>query len=261
MRGLSAIIRKEMGHFFVSPIAYVVAGVFLVLTGFFFYQFVVIYSERAMAAAMQSRFGPPPDMDVPGLVLRNFFGLIGTVVLFISPMLTMGGYTEEKKRGTMELLLTSPLRDSDIVLGKFLATLGLFKLMLLPTLFYMLILFLASDPRPPWLLLLGGYLGVILLGGTLIALGLFISSLVENQIVSAIVTFGLFLLLWVLDVGVRGSTSWWGEALQYVSILRHFDDFTRGIVDTSSAIFYLSAMALGVFLTLRSLDAMRWRRA
>jgi ABC-2 type transport system permease protein len=109
--------------------------------------------------------------------------------------------------------------------------------------------------------LLGGYLGVILLGGTLIALGLFISSLVENQIVAAVVTFGLFLLLWVLDVGVRGSTAWWSQALQYISILRHFDDFTRGIVDTSSTIFYLSAMVLGLFLTLRSLDALRWRRA
>jgi ABC-2 type transport system permease protein len=261
MMGLVAIVRKEMGHFFVSPIAYVVAGVFLVLTGFFFYQFVVIFSERALQASMQSRFGPPPSLDVPGLVLRNFFGLIGTVVLFISPMLTMGAYTEEKKRGTIELLMTSPLRDSEIVLGKFTATLGLFGLMLLPTVIYQVVLFLASDPRPPWMLIVGGYLGVILLGGTLIALGLFISSLAENQIVAAVVTFGLFLLLWVLDVGVRGSTTWWGESLQYISILRHYDDFTRGVVDSSSVVFYLSATVLGIFLTLRSLDAMRWRRA
>jgi ABC-2 type transport system permease protein len=261
MRGLVAIVRKEMGHFFVSPIAYVVAGVFLVLTGFFFYQFVVIFSERALQASMQSRFGPPPSLDVPGLVLRNFFGLIGTVVLFISPMLTMGAYTEEKKRGTIELLMTSPLRDSEIVLGKFIATLGLFGLMLLPTVIYQVVLLLASDPRPPWMLIVGGYLGVILLGATLIALGLFISSLAENQIVAAVVTFGLFLLLWVLDVGVRGSTTWWGESLQYISILRHYDDFTRGVVDSSSVVFYLSATLLGIFLTLRSLDAMRWRRA
>jgi ABC-2 type transport system permease protein len=261
MRGLLAIVRKELGHFFVSPIAYVVAGVFLVVTGFFFYQFVVIFSERAMQAAMQSRFGPPPALDVPGLVLRNFFGLVGTVVLFLSPMLTMGAYTEEKKRGTMELLMTSPLRDADIVLGKFIATLLLFLLMLLPTVLYQVVLFLASDPRPPWVLLVGGYLGVLLLGATFIAMGLFISSLVENQIVAAVVSFMLFLLLWVLDVGVRGATSWWGEALQYISVLRHYDDFTRGIIDTSAVVFYLSATALGIFLTLRSLDAMRWRRA
>jgi len=261
MRGLVAIYRKEMQHYLVSPIAYVVAGVFLVLTGFFFYQFVVIFAQRAMEAAMQSRFGTPPGMDVPGLVLRNFFGLIGTVVLFIAPMLTMGAYTEEKKRGTMELLMTSPLRDTDIALGKFFATLTMFKLMLLPTLLYQVVLFLVSDPRPPWKLLLGGYLGVILLGGTLIALGLFISSLTENQIVAAIVTFGLFLLLWVLDVGVRGSTSMVGEVLQYLSIIRHYDDFTRGIIDTSSVVYYVSATALGVFLTLRAIDSMRWRRA
>ncbi len=262
MRGLIAIYRKEMGHYFVSPIAYIVAGVFLVLTGFFFYQFVAIFMERAMDATMQSmRSGRAPEIDVPGMVIRNFFGLLGTVILFVAPMLTMGNYTEEKKRGTMELLMTSPLREMDIVLGKFLATLSLFTLMLLPTALYQAVLFLASEPRPPWRLILAGYLGVLLLGGVLIALGGFLSSLTENQIVASMLTFGLFLLLWVIDIAARGSSSALGEVLQYISILRRYEDFTRGVIDTSGLVFYASLIALGLFLTQRSVDALRWRRA
>ncbi|MCL5286878.1 MAG: ABC transporter permease [Acidobacteria bacterium] len=262
MRGLVAIYRKEMGHYFVSPIAYLVAGVFLVLTGFFFYQFVAIFMERASEAAMQSmRYGRAPEIDVPGMVIRNFFGLLGTVILFVAPMLTMGSYTEEKKRGTMELLMTSPLRELDIVLGKFFATLSLFALMLLPTALYQVVLFVFSEPRPPWRLILAGYAGVLLLGAVLIALGGFLSSLTENQIVASMTTFGLFLILWVIDISARGSSSAMGEVLQYVSILRHYDDFTRGVIDTSSLVFYASLIVLGLFLTQRSVDALRWRRA
>ncbi len=262
MRGLIAIYRKEMGHYFVSPIAYMVAGVFLVVTGFFFYQFVAIFMERAMQMTMQSmRMGGAPDMDVPGLVIRNFFGLLGTVILFVAPMLTMGNYTEEKKRGTMELLMTSPLRELDIVLGKFLATLSLFALMLLPTALYQVVLFLFSEPRPPWRLILAGYLGILLLGGVLIALGGFLSSLTENQIVASMMTFGLFLILWVIDISARGSSSAMGEVLQYISVLRHYEDFTRGVIDTSGLVFYGSLIVLGLFLTQRSVDALRWRRA
>jgi ABC-2 type transport system permease protein len=257
-----AIYRKEMGHYFVSPIAYMVAGVFLVITGFFFYQFVVIFMENALQASMESmRYGRAPEIDVPGLVIRNFFGLLGTVILFVAPMLTMGNYTEEKKRGTMELLMTSPLRELDIVLGKFLATLSLFALMLLPTALYQAVLFLSSEPRPPWRLILAGYLGVLLLGGVLIALGGFISSLTENQIVASMLTFGLFLILWVIDIGARGSSSAMGEVLQYVSILRHYEAFTRGVMDTSGLVFFASMIVLGLFLTHRSVDALRWRRA
>jgi gliding motility-associated transport system permease protein len=262
MRGLVAIYRKEMGHYFVSPIAYMVAGVFLVLTGFFFYQFVAIISENAMQATMQGmQMGRPPEIDVPGMVIRNFFGLLGTVILFIAPMLTMGNYSEEKKRGTMELLMTSPISELNIVLGKYLATLSLFALMLLPTALYQVVLFLASEPRPPWRLILVGYLGVVLLGGVLIALGGFLSSLTENQIVASMSTFGLFLLLWVIDISARGSSSAMGEVLQYLSVLRHYEGFNRGVIDTSSLAFFFSLIVLGLFLTQRSVDALRWRRA
>jgi len=262
MKGILAIYRREMGSYFVSPIAYIVVGVFLLVTGFFFYNILGSVIEYSFRAQMQAqRFGGPTDIDVPGLVLRNFFGVVSTVILFMVPMLTMGIYAEERKRGTMELLMTSPVTEFQIVMGKFLAALSLFVLMLAPTFLYQIIMNLYSEPAIPWRIVMSGYLGVLLLGAVLVALGSFISSLTENQIVAAVVTFGAFLLLWVLDIGVRGSGTTMGEVLQYLSILRHFDDFARGVIDTSSVVFYVTLAALGLFLTLRTLDSMRWRRA
>jgi ABC-2 type transport system permease protein len=263
MKNMLAVYRKELGHYFVSPIAYAVIGVFLAFSGYFFSSLVQIFIERSFMATMQaSQFGgPPPEFDVPGAVVQSFFGVLSTIILFVIPMLTMGAYAEEKKRGTMELLMTSPLSDLHIVLGKFLATLTLFIITLTPTLLYQLALFWYSDPRPSLAVMGAGYAGVLLLGAVLIAFGHFFSSLTENQIVAALLTFGVFLILWVLDLGVRGSSTTWGEILKYLSILNHFEDFARGVIDTKSLVLYLSFVVLGVFLTLRSIDSLRWRRA
>jgi len=262
MNGILAIFRREMKSYFVSPIAYIVIGFFLLITGYFFANILSILIERSMMAQMQAqRMGAPPDMDVPGLVIRNFVGVIATVLLFLIPMLTMGVYSEERKRGTMEMLMTSPVSELQIVLGKFFASLSLFGLMLSPTLIYHLVISFFSEPALPWRIIGSGYLGVFLLGLTLIAIGSFISSLTESQIIAGVVTFVLFLLLWVLDFGVRGASSTTGEIFKYLSILQHYESFAQGIIDTSSIVFYLSATVLGLFLTLRTIESMRWRRA
>jgi ABC-2 type transport system permease protein len=262
MKGILAIFRREMSSYFVSPIAYIVIGFFLLIAGYFFTNILQFLMEQALQAQMQQRqMGPPPEIDVPSLVMRNFTGIVSTIILFMIPMLTMGVYAEERKRGTMEMLMTSPLTELQIVVGKFLASLTLFIIMLLPTLIYHVVVSRFSEPAMPWKVLWSGYLGILLLGAVLIALGSFISALTESQIIAAVVTFVSFLLLWVLDFGVRGSTTWYGEVMQYLSILRHFDDFTRGVIDTTSLIFYVSLIVLGLFLTLRTLDSMRWRRA
>jgi gliding motility-associated transport system permease protein len=262
MRGCWAIYRREMYHYFVSPIAYIVVGVFLGLSGYFFNIILVAVIEMSFREGYQAaQLGAAANFDVPGLVLRSFLNLLGSLSLFIIPALTMGVYAEEKKRGTMELLLTSPVTDAQIVLGKFFATLTLFVILLLPTLGYQIFLFHSSHPAPPWRIVLAGYLGVLLLGSVLIGLGSLISSLTENQIVAAVVTFGVFLVLWVLDAGIRGSGGTLRAVLRYISMLRRYRDFTMGIVDTASLVFFLSATVLILFLTLRSLDSMRWRRA
>ncbi len=259
MKGILAIYRREMGSYFVSPIAYIVVGFFLLVAGYFFYVYLANIMQRAMIMQMQQQMSQ--DMDVPGLVIRYFFGAVSFIILFMIPMLTMGIYAEERKRGTMELLMTSPITELQIVLGKFLAALSLFLIMLAPTFIYQMIMASYSDPGLPWRVLMSSYLGTVLLGAVLIAIGSFISSLTESQIIAAVATFAVFLLLWVLDFGAGRSSTTTGEILQYLSILRHYDDFTRGVIDTSSVVFYVSLTVLGLFLTLRTLDSMRWRRA
>jgi gliding motility-associated transport system permease protein len=261
MKNVWAIYRKEMGHYFVSPIAYVFIGLFLVLSAFFFNFFLTAVIQQSLSAEMEGmRYGMSQNIDVPSEVMRAFFGLLSTLVLFITPILTMGVYAEERKRGTMELLMTSPIAETDIVLGKFLASFSLFALMLLPTLSYLVFMYLRSDPMPPWRVLVAGYLGILLLGASLVALGTFISSLTENQIIAAVLTFAAFLLIWVLDIG-RTASGAAASVLAYLSVIRHYEDFTRGTIDTSSLVYYGSFIFLFVFLTVRSVDSMRWRRA
>jgi len=261
MRGLYAIYRKEMGHYFVSPVAYVVVGVFLALSAFFFNYFLAAVLQQALQMQMQEmEVGMHPNLDVTVEVMRAFFGLLSTLILFLTPMLTMSVYAEERKRGTMELLMTSPITEAQIVIGKFLASLTLFAIMMLPTAGYLVFVYFNSDPVPPWRMLWGGYLGVVLLGSCLLSLGSFISSLTENQLIAAVLTFAAFLVVWIIDLGSNGSGVA-SSVLQYLSLIRHFDDFSRGVIDTSSLIYYLSFILFFVFLTVRSVDSMRWRRA
>lgn len=261
MKNAWAIYRKEMGHYFVSPIAYVFIGIFLLIGAYFFNAILTYMIQQSLSAQMEGmQFGGMQNFDVPSMVIRQFFGLLSTLVLFFTPILTMAVYSEEKKRGTMELLMTSPITETEIVIGKFLASFTLFALMLLPTLSYLVFMYAHSDPMPPWRIMVAGYAGILLLGASLTALGTFISSLTENQIIAAVLTFAVFLILWVLDIGHNG-TSVIASVVGYLSVIRHYEDFTRGVIDTSSLVYYGSFIFLFVFLTIRSVDSMRWRRA
>jgi len=262
MKYVWAVLEKELRYYFVSPIAYVVLTVFLIISGYFFYNILTIFIERSMFASLQSQQfgGPPPSIDVPALVSRNFFGVLSTVILFMLPMITMATFADEKRRGTMELLMTSPITNLQVILGKFFASLIFFLVMLLPTLLYQIFILLYSSPRMAFGPIFSGYLGLLLLGGSLIALGIFISTLTENQIVAASVTFGAFLILWVIDLSARSGGTTFQEVLSYLSILNHFEDFSKGVIDTSSLVIYASFIFLGLFLTFRSIESLRWRQ-
>jgi ABC-2 type transport system permease protein len=262
MKNAWAIMQREYSNYFVSPIAYVVITIFLLVMGFFFYYILRLFVQNSMMASMQSQQfgGMMSPLDVPSLVTRNFFETLSTVLLFMLPMTTMGLYAEERKQGTLELLMTSPITSIQIVFGKFLASLTFFLSMLVPTVLYFLLMQAYSQPHFPWSPVLSGYLGVLLLGGTLIALGGFISTLTENQIIASVSTFGVFLILWVLDFATHSGDSKLGEALNYLSVLNHFDDFSKGVIDTTHVIFYLSFMTFALLLTLRSFESMRWRQ-
>lgn len=259
MRNILAIVERELRSYFVSPVAYVVLAIFVLLSGVFFQAILTQTVQAVQTIQLQSQnFGAPPQpIDVPGEISRQYFGTLSVIQLFMLPMITMGLFSEEKKRGTIELLLTAPLTDLQVVLGKFLSAVAFYAIMMATTLVPMSILFLYSDPAPGPMAT--GYLGLFLYGVGLLALGLFISTLTENQIVSGVISFGAILLLWMVDVIGQASTGAMGAALTYLSILAHLSDFMNGVLATSNLIFYLSLVTLGLFLTYRSIDALRWK--
>jgi ABC-2 type transport system permease protein len=173
------------------------------------------------------------------------------------PAITMRTYAEERRSGTIELLLTSPVSDMQIILGKFLGALALYVAMLSVTVLYVLLLFWYGNPE--WRPIVAGYLGLLLMGGCFLSVGLLVSSLTKNQIVSAIGTFAVFLFLWMINWNVDSSGPTTREILNYLSITEHFGDFARGIIDTKHVIYYLSFITFGLFLTAKSVDSERWR--
>lgn len=254
MHNILAIWRREMRAYFVSPIAYAVLTVFLLLSGFFFYS---MLNYAIQASMMQGQFSAPQPMDVPGMVSRSFFGTTSVVLLFMIPMLTMGLFAEEKRRGTIELLLTTPVGNFQAMMGKYLASLTFLVIMLLGTALTIGALFLYGNPelKP----ILGGYLGLLLYGAALLSVGLFISTLTENQIVAVVLTFGVILALWLIDSFSSSAIGLTRDVLSYLSVIGHLDDFIKGVIDTSHVIFYLTFAFFGLFLTYRSLESMRWK--
>jgi len=198
-------------------------------------------------------------VDINQQLIRPLFLNASVILLFVLPLITMRTYSEEKRSGTIELLLTSPVTDVEIILGKFLGAMALYAAMLAITVIHMLLLFSYANPKPEWTVPVIGYVGLLLMGGCFISVGLLISSLTKNQIVSGMVTFAVFLLLWVINwiASFTGPTT--QSVLNYLSITDHFDDFTRGILDTKHFIYYFSVMSFGLFLTARSVDTERWK--
>ncbi len=254
MQNVLAIWQREMKSYFVSPIAYVVLTVFLFLSGIFFSSMLFMYVQYAMQGQMSGQGQP---MDIPWLVCRNFFGTMSVVLLFVIPMLTMGLFAEEKKRGTMELLLTTPVGNLQAMLGKYLASLTFFVILLAATVVTISPLFLWGQPdlKP----ILGGYLGLLLYGAAVLAVGLFISTLTENQIIAVVITFGISLILWLTEAFAGSAEGVTKDLLSYLSVIGHLDDFLKGVIDTSSVIYYVTFAFVGLFLTYRSLESTRWK--
>lgn len=253
-----AIAWREFRSYFLSPIAYVVLALFLLLTGYFFYSSLADFVNQSLAADQRAALtGAAPPMNVNEWVVRPFFYNISVLTLFLVPMITMRLLCEEKRNGTIELLMTSPVTELEIAAGKFLAGFGLYLVMLAGTAVSMAILFALGTPDlGP---ILSGYLGLILVGAAAIALGTLVSSLTENQIVAGFAGFALFLLLWVVNLAADYTTGATARVLSYLSIVRHFDDLSKGVVDSRDVVFYLSLVVFGLFATMRSLEAGRWK--
>ena len=258
MRNILAIVERELRAYFSSPIAYVVLTIFVFLSGIFFRSILSQVMEIAITAQLQAQQLGPRPIDMPGMISRGFLSTMSVILLFIMPMITMGLFSEEKKRGTIELLLTAPLTDLQVVLGKFLAAGTFYLILLLSTWIPTGVLYLYGTPASAPILT--AYLGLFLYGLTIIAIGLFISTLTENQIIAAVLSFGTIMVLWLVDVMAQNAESPASKGvLSYLSILSHLDDFMKGVLSTSHIIFYLSLMLVALFLTYRSIDSLRWR--
>ena len=249
MSNVLAVAHKELKSYFASPIAYIVLGFFALMYGFFFYSLLLYFDRQGMQGG--------PAVNVNEQLIRPVFLNATVIFLFVLPMVTMRTYAEEKRSGTMELLLTAPLTDLQIILGKFLGAMGLFVSMLALSLVHMGVVFWKGNPEV--MPVVTTYLGLILMGGCFVSLGLLISSLTKNQIVAGMATFGVFLMLWVINWISSFTGPTMQAVLNYLSITDHLDDFTKGIIDTKHLVYYVSFITFGLFLTARSVDTERWR--
>jgi ABC-2 type transport system permease protein len=253
MNNILAIAGKEVRGYFSSPIAYIVIGLFALTFGYFFYALMLFFDRQSM---QMMGMGAGASANVNEQLISPAFQNTMVVFLFILPMVTMRTYSEEKRSGTIELLLTAPLTDFQIIMGKFLGAMTLYASMLAITLIHVGIMFLIGDPEP--LPILTSYLGLLLMGGCFISVGLLISSMTKNQIVAGMVTFVVFLMLWVIN-WIATFTPTAAPVLNYLSFTDHLTDFMRGVIDTKHVVYYVSFIAFGLFLTARSVDTERWR--
>jgi ABC-2 type transport system permease protein len=227
---------------------------FALIFGFFFWNALGYFVLMGMESQMRGQMFP---MNLNEEVIRPLLSNASVIGLFFIPMITMRLFAEEKRTGTIELLVTSPIRDTEIIMGKWLAALTLYATMLLFTALNFAFLFKYGNPD--WKPLAIGYLGLLLQAGGLLAIGTFISTLTKNQIIAGAATFGVCLLLWVLEWVSGYETASWAKVLAYMSVITHFESFAKGVLDMKDAIFYLTVIFVGLFFTSRSMESLRWR--
>jgi ABC-2 type transport system permease protein len=254
MRNTWIIFRKELRSYFVSPVAYVLLVMFALIFGWFFWNMLGAFVFYSMASQMRGEMMP---MNINEQIIRQLLGNMNVVGLFFIPVITMRLFAEEKRNGTIELLATSPIRDVEVILGKWLAAVALYAGMLLLT--GLNIVFVFKYGNPDWKPLAVGYLGLLLQAAALLAIGTFISSLTKNQIIAGAASFGVCLLVFVLGWASGYETSTWAQVLSYMSVTTHMESFAKGVLDSKDAVYYVTVIFLGLFLTARSLESLRWR--
>jgi ABC-2 type transport system permease protein len=255
MSALWHITKREFASYFVSPVAYVVLAVFLVVTGILFFTNVYWYSQ----ASFQSMQNPyyVQSLNLSNDFIRPLFSNISVILLFLIPALTMRLFSEEKRSGTIELLFTYPVRDSHAILGKYFGALSFFLLMIALTATYPLFLYAYGEPE--FGTLLAAYLGYVLMGATFISIGIFTSSSTENQIIAALLAFGINLTLWIIGWVTPSGEGQLTKVLQYISMIENYDPLTKGVLNSQNIVYFVSLNALFLFLTSRILLSKKWR--
>lgn len=260
LRNVAAIVQKEWHHYFGSPIAWVALFVWTMLFGIFFHFGFTFFLEQSMRVAQQgAQYGGGMKLSLNEYLIRPVLQNMAVVALFIAPMLTMRLFAEEKRQGTIELLATSPLTDLQVVLGKFLASAGLYVAMILAGLVNVALIWTYASNPPEWKPVLTGALGLFLLGCCFLAMGTFVSTLTRNQIVAGILSFCLFLGMWTLGWADSPTAGPVTKVVAYLGVTTHLEDLVKGILDLKDVVFYLSVIVFGLFLTHQSVESQRWR--
>src|SRR5208337_4858330 len=257
MRNVLAVAGKELRAYFHSPIAYLVMTVYALICGYVFYSSTAFFMARTFQMEAMGGMGAPPMSLNENIIRPILSGVLTVVLLFLIPLITMRLYAEEKRSGTIELLLTSPLTDMEIILGKYLGAMILFAILEALTFIYFTILFIYGNPNAKPLM--ANALGFLLYGGALMALGMWFSTFTKNQIIAGSVGLAAFLLLYLLDWVNAYSQSAVGQVMSYMALTTHFDNFSKGVIQLSDVVYYLSVIILGIFLTARSVEALKGR--
>lgn len=254
MKNVWTIFTKEIRSYFVSPIAYLLLTMFAVIFGFFFWNALGYFVFMGIEQQMRGEMFP---MNVNESIIRPLLSNVSVIGLFFIPMITMRLFAEEKRSGTIELLTTSPIRDIEVIIGKWLAAVALYAVMLLFTALNFAFLFRYGNPD--WKPLLIGYLGLLLQAGCLLAIGTFISTTTKNQIIAGGVTFFVCLLLWLLSWFTAFDSGPLNQVINYLSIVTHMENFQKGVIDTKDVVFYFSMIFFALFMTSRAMESLRWR--
>ncbi|MGZ6142129.1 MAG: ABC transporter permease subunit [Myxococcales bacterium] len=257
MRNAVAIAKKELNIYFATPIAYVMFTLFVVIGSYFFLRLLGAYEQASLA---YMRFQSPEMMNrlnFQDAIFRNLFGNLGVILIFIIPFLTMRLVAEEKRQKTIELLYTTPVTPGEIVWGKYLACLAILVIALALTLTYpLLVQFNAGGVE--WRSVLLGYGGLFLMGAAYMAIGLFISSLTESQVVAALITFVVLLMTWIIGWTAGEAEGWVRDFVTYLASVSHLDSFSKGTIDLKDITYFVSIIVLGLFATNRAVEAHRW---
>jgi ABC-2 type transport system permease protein len=257
MRNVLTIAGRELRSYFSSPVAYVLLAVFLALAGYFFYALLMAFNQSLQIYAMMRNPEMLQRFNLNEMVIRPLLANMSVLLIFIVPALTMRMFPEEKRSGTYELLLTSPVRVGEIVLGKFLGGLVLVVLMILLSGFFGFLLLAYGNPEVG--LMLAGYLGLLLMAIAFLAVGTLISSFTDNVVIAYVGT--LFALLVLYTIGWLGETvpGTWGGIIGYLSITDHFQEISKGVIDTKDLVYFATLLVVSLFLTHRSVESVRWR--
>ncbi len=238
MSNILTITGRELKAYFLSPVAYIITGVFTFFVGYLFYNNLISSSQAT---------------------LSNDFSWMLVLAVMITPALTMRLFAEENRLGTIELLMTAPVRDWEIVIGKYIAGMIGFCFLILPTLWHVVIV--AHYGQPDYGPIITGYLLMLLVGAAFVAIGMLTSSLTQNQFLAAVFGMIILLFLWVANAvsGALGGGNPITDFLGYIALTVHFQDFMTGVIDTGHVIYFLSLAVIGIFLTTRVVESRRWR--